>query len=474
MGKNIIGREREVATITRLYESKRSEFLALYGRRRVGKTYLIREYFDNDFTFYLTGVANSTTKAQLLNFDLQIQRLTGNELEHSDCWLTAFFKLRDYLSGIKTKQKKVIFLDELPWLDTKNSDFVMGLENFWNSFADARDDIFLIVCGSAASWMINNLIRNRGGLHNRLSERMKIYPFNLKETEAFLQSKGCKFTHYQVIELYMTTGGIPYYLDAVPKGKSVAQCIQYLFFDRNSFLRDEFKQLYRALFTKHEIYEKVVEVLASKNSGLNRTEIITKGKLNSGGTISKVLAELEESGFISSYYHISTNNSKTIYRLSDFYTAFYFRFLKNYKGDDANYWLKLQNQPKYNAWKGLAFENVCLYHADEVKNALQIGGVSSQQYAWFGESDGKKAQIDFIIDREDKVINLVECKFVGNEFVIDKKYYLGLREKIAVFKEKTKTRKAINLTFISTFGVDKNEYALELVYNYLDIEAFFR
>jgi AAA+ ATPase superfamily predicted ATPase len=473
MFKKIIGREEEIATLKRLFESNQSEFLAVYGRRRVGKTFLIREFFNNEFTFYLTGVANATTKEQLLNFDLQLHQLTGQELQYSENWLFAFQKLKIYLSSISSKKKKVVFFDELPWLDTKNSDFMIGLEHFWNSFADARNDILFIACGSAASWMVNNLINNHGGLHNRLTERMRIYPFNLKETKAFLMNKGCQFTHYQIIELYMTMGGIPYYLDAIPKGKSATQCIQHLFFDNNSLLRDEFKQLYKALFKKHEIYEKVVEVLSQKNIGFNRSEILVKGKLKSGGTITKVLNDLEESGFISSYNHLSSAQSKTIYRLSDFYTAFYFRFLKNYKNVDSNFWINQQNQPRLNSWKGLAFEQVCLYHINPIKKQLGISGIYSSHYAWYGEFNEEKAQIDFIIDRQDNVINIVECKFHSGEVVIDKKYAEQLRRRANIFREKTKTKKAILFTMITTYGLNKNEYALDVIHNDMDMEALF-
>ncbi len=469
----IIGRKNQIATLNRLKESNRSEFLALYGRRRVGKTFLIREYFKSNFAFHLTGIANATTAQQLFNFDLQLKHFSKKEFAPSKSWLEAFFNLRDYLTTIETTEKKVIFLDELPWLDTKNADFISGLEHFWNSWADAQGNVLLIVCGSAASWMLNNLIHNRGGLHNRLTERMKIEPFNLCETAEFLTNKGCLFTQTQVVLLYMTMGGIPYYLEAVPKGKSVPQVVQKLFFDPQALLRDEFKQLYRALFRKHEVYEKVVQLLSTKNSGFTRSEILDKSNFNSGGTISKVLMELEESGFITSYSSMDTKIKNKLYRLSDFYTNFYFRFIVNSQSNEENYWINIQNQPIYNSWKGIAFESVCLAHPNEIKKALGISGIVSRQSTWIGTADGEKAQIDFLIDRQDQVITICECKFSSDDFVIDKAYAAQLRRKIAVFKRATKTKKVVFLTFISSYGLQKNEYAFELVQDSLDVSIFF-
>ncbi len=471
----IIGRQDELRVLDRLKRSDRSEFLALYGRRRVGKTYLIREYYDNQFAFHLTGLANAATSQQLLNFDLQLQRFSSKEFQASNNWIEAFFKLIEHLESISSNEKKVIFIDELPWLDTRNSDFISGLEHFWNNWADGQKNILLIVCGSAASWMINNVIESKGGLHNRLTARMKIQPFNLKETSEFLRERGCNFTPNQVVLLYMVMGGVPFYLEQIHKGQSVAQVIQSVFFDSNAPLKNEFKQLYKALFRKHAVYEKTVEILASKSKGLTRTELIETGKLRSGGTMSKVLMELEESGFITSYTSLDSKKKNTVYRLSDFYTSFYFRFIivANQK-KEQNYWLNIQNQPVFNTWKRLAFEQVCLAHVKEIKLALGISEVNSFQDTWSGQTNGQKIQIDFLIDRQDQVINIVECKFSNDEFIIDKEYAANLRRKIGVFQNATKTKKAINLLMISSYGVLENEYFLELVQNSLDTEIFFK
>jgi uncharacterized protein len=470
----IYGRKKEKESLKAIIDSKKSEFLAVYGRRRVGKTFLIKELFNYNFAFYITGYANSTTRQQLFNFDSQLSLQTNNSnISPSDNWLIAFQKLIQYLETIKHTDKKIIFIDELPWFDTQGSDFMMGLEHFWNHWASNRKDIVLIVCGSAASWMINELINNTGGLHNRITQKMKIEPFNLQETEELLLSKNAALDRYQIVQLYMTMGGIPYYLDAVQPHLSATQNIQMLFFEKNGLLQNEFYNLYRSLFRKHEIYEKIVEVLATKTMGLQRSEIIKLSGMASGGTLTKVLADLEESGFIHSYSSITNKLKEVTYRLSDYYTAFYFNFLNGKKFDNENYWINMIDHPIVRAWQGFAFEQVCLDHVFQIKKGLGVSGIQSNNTSWIGKTETKAAQIDLLIDRRDQVINLCECKFSINKYEIDSGYAEKLRTKIAIFKEVTKTRKAVFLTMITTYGIDKNKYSNLLVQNEITMDNLF-
>lgn len=470
--KVIIGRRKESALLKKLVEKNRSEFVAVYGRRRVGKTFLIREYFGNQFAFHLSGLANASTEKQLLNFELTLERYTDKPLKINN-WIEAFHHFIRYLESIDNTEKKVIFLDELPWFDTKGSDFISGLEYFWNSWASARKDILLITCGSAASWMLNKLINNTGGLHNRITQRMKIEPFTLAETEEMLQHQGCKFNRFQIAQLYMVLGGIPFYLNAVEKGKSAEQNIQSLFFDKNGLLREEFKNLFRSLFRKHEIHETIVETLAKKSAGFTRKEIVEKSKIKSGGTLTKVLDELEESGFIASYQGLGYKKKDICYRLSDFYCYFYFRFLTKPNAPINAQWIDFFDSPAYRAWSGFAFEQLCLDHIHAIKNKLSIAGIQTSQTTWSGEHDGDRVQIDFLIDRRDQVINLCECKFSISEFVIDKKYATELAKKIEVFRSASRTKKATFLTIISSNGVKKNEHYNSLVQNEITLNDLF-
>ncbi|MFN3998746.1 AAA family ATPase [Algoriphagus sp.] len=467
----IIGRKRERIRLQKLLTSRKSEFLAVFGRRRIGKTYLIKKYFNYQFDFFITGMANATTVQQLFNFDTELSRQSHLVFDTpSENWLQAFQRLRQHFEERKSEEKLVIFIDELPWMDTHGSDFIIALEHFWNAWATHREDIFLIVCGSAASWMLEEVINSTGGLHNRVTAQMKIEPFTLAETEELLKSKNCELDRYQLIQLYMCLGGIPYYLDAIEPGKSAAQNIQDLFFEKGGLLRQEFHNLYRALFKRHEIYEKVVEVLSSKTYGMARNEIIQNSKIQSGGTLSKVLIDLEESGFIASYSSLDGKQKNTIYRLSDYFSAFYFRFLQH---PQSNNWLQLIDQPTHRAWQGFTFEQVCLDHILQVKKALGISGIQAEHAAWRGILEDKGAQIDILIDRRDHVINLCECKFHLDTFTINKSYADSLRSKITVFKEVSKTKKAVHLTFVSTYGLHRNQYSDMLVNNEVTMDAFF-
>lgn len=470
---DIIGRSREIRILNKLINSKKSEFLVLYGRRRIGKTYLIKQFFDESFHFNMTGMANASTSQQLFNFDNSLRNQSSiNFPEKSTNWLLAFQKLIKHLENEHSSQKKIVYIDELPWFATKGSDFLMALEHFWNSWASTKN-VLLIVCGSAASWMVNNIINNKGGLHNRVTYKIKLLPFTLKETEALMIHKGCQLERYQIVQLYMTLGGIPYYIDAIQPDQSATQNIQSLLFNENGRLHNEFYNLYRSLYTKHEIYEKVVQVLSTKNLGLTRREIVNQSQLASGGTLTTVLRNLEESGFIKSYVSLDPIKKNTIYRLTDYYTAFYFRFLhdKKHKGETA--WINLLDHPSKRAWEGFTYEQVCLDHVEQIKEGLGISGIQSHNASWRGTHDDKSTQIDLLLDRRDQVINICECKFSLDTFTISKEYAEKLRSKLSVFKSATQTKKSVFMTMITTYGLKRNSHSDMLITNALTLDTLF-
>lgn len=471
---SIIGRIKEIKILDRVVQSSKSEFVAFYGRRRVGKTFLVREYFDYTFDFSLTGLANASTAQQLTNFGVILQKVDINTSDAIPTnWFFAFQSLINYLERIKETRKKVIFLDELPWLDTPKSDFLMALEHFWNSWASARKDIILVTCGSAASWMINKLINNHGGLHNRVTERVRIEPFNLQETEEMLLSKNGIFDRYQIVDLYMVTGGIPFYLDAIVPDKSAAQNIEELCFRKGSLLAREFPHLFNSLFKNAEKYEQIIIALASKNKGLTRKEISAYTGIASGGTMTKLLEELEESGFIGQYTPFSGRKRDVLYRLADFYSRFYLKFIKGNTNYQEGIWTNTVDSPSKRAWSGYAFEQVCIEHLPQIKKAIGIAGVVTQFSTWKSQNSDPGAQIDIVIDRRDRTVNLCEVKFSVNSFSITKSYAENLRNKIGVFRTETKTKKSVFLTMITTYGVDKNKYSTALVQNEVTMDALF-
>ena len=467
----MIGREKEKQLLENKYISLKSEFVAVYGRRRVGKTYLIRSVFKDRIHFQFTGLANSSTSKQLINFELtlkdQYPQLVKEKINN---WLEAFQLFKEIILQ-SNEEKKVLFIDELPWLDTRKSEFIQALEHFWNGWASDRTDILLIVCGSSASWMINKLINNKGGLHNRITAKLKIEPFKLKECKAYIENKQIVLSDYHLIELYMVLGGIPYYWDAVEQGKSTFQHVQSICFDNNGILKSEFNTVFKSLFTHGEKHEIIIESIALKNKGLTREEIIKNTKLPNGGSLTRMLKELGESGFIRSYAPLGKKTKNTLYQLIDFYSGFYLKFIKPNHKQEVNWLSKIDNR-EYQAWTGYAFEQVCLYHTLEIKKALGIQGVDSKQYSWKSTTTTEGAQIDLLIDRNDKTINLCEIKFASSEFIIEKKYDLNLRNKINAFKLETKTKKSIHLTMITPYGIANNQYS-GFVQNSLTMNCLF-
>ena len=454
----VIGRTEHKKKLDYYISGNCSEFIVVYGRRRVGKTFLIREYLREKFNFQMTGMANASMNEQLINFHASIQKFSSEPVSFSNNWFDAFQQLITLLEKSKS-HRKIVFIDELPWLDSPKSGFLSAFEHFWNDWASARTDILLIVCGSATSWITKNILNNRGGLHNRVTGRMAIQPFTLRETEEYLTSRNIVFNRYQLVESYMILGGIPYYLSLFEKGNSLVQNIDKLFFSPEAELRNEFKNLYASLFKNHENYEKVIEALAKKSIGLTRDEILNQTKLSDGGSFSKILQELEECRFIRKYNSFDKKIKDGLYQLTDFYSLFYYKFIQKNELNDAHFWSNSIDSAQHRAWSGYAFEQVCLAHIEQIKIKLGISGVQSKIASWRSKTVDKGAQIDLLIERNDQIINLCEMKYATEEFVIDKKYDLQLRNKAAAFRAESKTRKAIHFTMITTYGVKQNEYA---------------
>lgn len=483
MKQILIGRHEEKDLLLKWVNSDRSEFIAVYGRRRVGKTFLVRTTFKEDFSFTFSGSLGLSRKNQLLNFNIALrEQFNLPDNKPIDNWIEAFHELKQLLEKSK-KTKKIIFIDELPWLDNPKSGFIAALENFWNSWAAWRDDIKLIVCGSATSWIINKIIRDKGGLHNRVTHSLNLKPFLLAECEEYFKTYGFSFTRLQIAECYMAMGGIPYYFSLMDKGESLSQNIENLFFSKDAPLAGEFENLYRSLYKNYNNHIKVVKALSEKGIGLTRKEILAKTGLNDNGEFSRILDELELCGFIRSYLPFNKDNTRrkeylrnsrdTLYQLIDFYSLFYLRFYKYIKEGDSRFWSNMRNSPKINAWRGLTFEMLCFHHVSEIKKALGISDVSTLVSPWQGDSEGHKAQIDMIIDRGDDCINLCEMKFSIGEFIIEKRYAEQLQQKIATFIESTSTRKNVIITLISTYGVKSNAYA-DIVQREVTLDQLFK
>jgi AAA+ ATPase superfamily predicted ATPase len=463
MSKIIVGRTDEQKVLKELFQSKEAQFLAVTGRRRIGKTYLIKSFFTKEMSFDFSGLLNADMDQQLQNFGMSLKKYfkLGKNTKLPQTWLKAFHLLSQLLDQSKKKQKQVIFIDELPWLDTHKSGFVAALDWFWNSWA-ADKNVLLIVCGSSTSWMISKFINHTGGLHNRVTKRIHLAPFSLGETKKYLKHNKILLSDYQILQIYMAFGGVPHYLKEIKKGESSIQAIERICFRKNGLLVNEFDNLYKALFKKSEHHLKVVHALASRSSGLTRAEILKITKLKDGGTFSKILEELEWCNFIHSQSSFGKVKKETVYRLMDEYSLFYLKFI--YKKKNVN-WMQLAATSSWKIWSGYAYENICFKHIPQIKRALGISGVYSETYSFIhaGNKNEPGTQIDLLIDRNDKVINVCEVKFYDHEVTIDKKYVTELKNKLDVFKKATQTRKTLFLTMITTYGVKENTHSTGLV-----------
>jgi len=446
---SIAGRQSEKEILERIFRSGRAEFVAVYGRRRVGKTFLIEEYFEESLIFSFAGGEHASDAQNLERFSYRVGQFTGKPVKTVQSWFEALDMLEDVIISSQLK-RKVVFLDEVPWIAETGSDFVTALEMFWNNWAHRRRDLVLIVCGSAASWMLDNIVNEHGGLYGRLTRQMNIQPFNLSDCEQFLHMSGIRLTRSQITMLYMIFGGIPYYLYAIDKGESVEQFVDRMIFAKNAPLKSEFHRLYASMFRKPDEYEKIIMLLAENQKGLTRIEIADRLGVIPGGTLTKNLRELELCCVIEGQNLFKHKTKEKRYKIIDFFTLFYYRHLIDKKIDDTAYWSNMSRTGNQYAWYGLNFERVCMRHIAQIRQRLGIGGVKCECSNWKGPG----AQIDLVIDRDDGIIDLNECKFTKDQYNVSEEIADLFERKAARFKEDTGTTKALHTVLISANGVD--------------------
>lgn len=458
----ILGREKELDILKEAALDDRSRFIAVYGRRRIGKTFLIREAFGYRFTFQHAGLSDGGIREQIFAFESSIKDAGGTFSDKAKNWLEAFEDLKE-LIRLSREERKIIFIDELSWMDTQNSDLIVALENFWNGWASARKDIVLIVSASATSWMINKVIHNKGGLYNRLTDRIGLGSFNLAECEKYVKACKLNLNRDQILQYYMIFGGVPYYWTFLRKGLSIPQNVDRILFDKEAPLKDEFEHLYSSIFRYPETYIRIIKTLGCKKVGMTREELISASGIPNSGNLSKKLEELESCGFIRKYTSYGKKSKAAVYQLIDHFTLFYYQFME--KGvTDPDFWSGQINTSKINSWQGLAYERVVLRHIFQIKKKLGISGIHSEEFSWYSAPDKDKGlpgtQIDLLIARKDRVINLCEAKYSSSEYMVTKKDDENMRRKIAVFAQVTGTRDAIFPILITNVGVIDNSYAM--------------
>ena len=441
-------------------ESERSEFVVVYGRRRIGKTFLVRRFFKDNYAFSFVGKHEMRREQQLAEFAKELMCYSHSTfVPQLKNWTEAFDALQRLLETYNIPGKKVVFFDEMPWMDTPKSDFVSALENFWNGWANMRDDIVLVACGSGTSWMVDKLLHNQGGLFNRITQKIYLRPFKLSEMEQYLDEKHFGWNRYQIAQCYMILGGIPFYLTLLNPKLSLLSNIDELFFaDAHAMLRTEYNELYSTLFKRPDNYLAVIRMLTERKEGFTRKEINEKTKLG-GAALSKILSDLEQCDFIFSYARYGNAKNNAIYRIKDFYTLFYYKYVNGIDTKDSLRWTHLSSTPQVSSWQGFSFELLCLLHLDEIKKALGIDRILNDASAWRSRQPEQNTQIDLVIERADHNINLCEMKFSSGMYAIDKGYEQKLRERMSIFLAETMTRCSTRITMVTTYGVLQNKHS---------------
>ncbi len=483
---DFVGRKNELAILNTRYTSVKSEFLAIYGRRRIGKTELI-DYFINSnslLSFSVTGAYNAKIDSHLDNFANKLHLSFGIEKPILENWSIAFQKLQNCIEEVRKDEnsKLIVFIDELPWLaEMCDNGFKSALSLFWNDFASKRKDIYLIVCGSATSWIIDNVLNDKGSLANRLTAIIHLQPFNLSETKLLLESIGYnKISYKSVLDIYQVFGGVAHYLMLLSPKESLIQNIQRLFFSFNGLLRTEYHHLFASLFSNYKNHEIVLKYLHTTWSGMTFSQLANKKNLKLGSVLKNTLRDLEESGFITKRRRYNQKSRDVLYCVKDPFIFFFTKWINNVSTIDLiqnkNYFQKIFQSQAYKIWMGYAFENICYEHIYEIKESLSIGGVVTESFYWNQKvSDKRKkgAQIDILLKRDDDVINLIECKYHNKEFIITKDYAKQLQNKIDAFYDNTTYKGAVNIVFITAHGIKDNEYYRELMIENVLIDSLF-
>lgn len=473
----MIGRKKETQELERLYNSKQAELVAVYGRRRVGKTYLVNQLFSDKFLFKHAGLAPDDNENSIKEMNRQLNQFYLNLLSYGlkernepKNWFEAFFLLRKLIEERDDGSRIVIFIDELPWMDSKGSDFIKAFEGFWNSFGCAKDNLMMIICGSATSWMENNLINNHGGLYGRVTYEIKLAPFTLFECEEFFKNKNVSLSRYEITLAYMVFGGIPYYLNYIESQYSLSQNIDNLFFKKTAKLKLEFDRLFRSIFVYSEKAKDIVKLLYTNRLGYTRKEISSKTKISEGGTLTNYLNGLIASNFIIKYVPFGRSKKEAYYKLVDPFCLFYLSFCQS-EVENENFFSQNISNYKLSIWSGFSFENVCFNHIDQIKFALGISGVNSSSSAYYSKED--EMQIDMILSRKDNVINICEMKFYSDAFKLDKDNYLKINRRMNSIAGKVSKKASIRNVLITTYGLYKNEYS-SVFANVINLDDLFR
>ncbi len=456
--EKIIGREAEFEKLSDYMNSGKSEFITIYGRRRVGKTFLVHSYFKGKFDFYATGVIDGTYQVEMEAFHTSLVRF-GYTGDRASTWIEAFTQLADLLERKSRSRKRriVVFLDELPCFDTPRSGFLQALDLFWNSRASWINNIFFVVCGSATSWMMRNIVNNKAGLHKRATHTIHLRPFSLGQAEAYLKSRKFRWPRIAVLQAYMVLGGVPYYLSLLDPKKNVPDNIDTLFFSSEPELENEYQRLFKSLFKNADRYMEIIGLLSRCRDGYTRTEIARALKIVDNGRLGEMLGDLEHCDFVR-YYNNGRSLQGGIYQLVDFFSLFHHRFCTR-RVTDEHFWRNTLGTPEQNNWYGLTFERVCIWHVSQIIRGLRLDTISHEYYAWRSKRSRPAVQIDLVIDRADGIATICEMKYSKDDYVLNESEYRRIVRRMETFQNETGHKGGVQASIVTTYGLTENRYS---------------
>jgi len=489
----IIARKKEKKVLADILWSKSAELLAIYGRRRVGKTFLVRNFFeslDNVIYFEMAGQKQESgeyapLKYQLGNFKYQFERTFSKEIQVPQSWQEAFNILKKEVDRFDDANVKLIlFFDELPWLCSPKSGFFEALDQAWNTSFERQHNVKVIVCGSAASWMLKKIVHAKAGFSRRITHKIQLPPFSLKETKEYLTFKGFDLSLMSIAEIYMIFGGIPYYLNFMNPHKSIYQNIEDECFDISGRLVDEYHLVFDSLFNHSNNHKKIVEFIASRQKGVLLKELTKQFSSLKGGSLSRIIDNLVGSSFIKKTAPLYNEKKGTTYRIIDEYILFYLKWIKSapqsiIESPNTLYFQSIAQKNAYSSWKGFAFERLCLKHEYQIRKALGIHKILTMpSMVYFYDEQGKRSsQIDLLFERADRVITICEMKYSETEYSLKKSDIKSMMHKKKDLRRylsaKKKGQKDIHICYITSNGVKHNQNFYELQPSVLHLNDLF-
>ncbi len=453
----LVARSAETDELKRCERSGKSELVCVYGRRRVGKTYLVEQTFSGSFAFRATGVEGGNMRQQLKSFNQRLQEHGDPQRTIPKNWFEAFSRLDIVLSREDAARspygKKVVFLDEFPWFATARSEFLMAFGEFWNRRGTAGDDIMVVICGSATSWIVGNVLENTGSLYNRVTSQVYLEPFCLGDAERFFVDRGFGWTRSQIAESHMVFGGLPYFLELLDPNESLRANIERLCFAPHALLAHESSKLLEATLKKSPAYDRLLSYLAKHRCGVEKQACFEQTGL-AKGTFARAVDDLLKCGYIREF-KVPTKRGKPLFlQLVDPFLLFHYRFLSKKSGDRVGSWSDcIQDEARYKSWRGCSFEILCVLHEAQIKRALGISGVRTRCYPWTSDQGAGGAQIDLVIERDDGIINICEMRCTDRPFSMDAATEASLLNKVDVFKRETGAKNPVKIVVVSASGI---------------------